>query len=280
MNGKRAAIVAYNIAEFLAQEGAPQTALIDVFFRPALVDAYWCARRHPRLIEARQGKQWGPFGLMGDSSDPKRLVAMGYDQIADEYLARYSSSSVRDRSLSELTTLVSEQGSARVLDLGCGAGIPVAPRLTALGHHVLGVDGSARQIALARRNAPLAEFIHADMTTIDLPAASFDAVAAFYSITHVPRSEHARLLRQIAEWLRPGGVFVGSLGAGSLPDWEGEWMGTEMFFSHYDAATNIVLLREAGFAIERMEEIDEDNEDGRFLWIVARRPTASTWVCR
>jgi hypothetical protein len=29
----------------------------------------------------------------------------------------------------------------------------------------LGVDGSARQIALARRNAPLAEFIVADMTS-------------------------------------------------------------------------------------------------------------------
>ena|SRR6516165_6523930 len=33
------------------------------------------------------------------------------------------------------------------------------------------------------------------MTTIDLPAASFDAVAAaFYSIIHVPRCEHARLV--------------------------------------------------------------------------------------
>jgi SAM-dependent methyltransferase len=118
------------------------------------------------------------------------------------------------------------------------------------------------------------------MTTIDFRTASFDAVAAFHSITHVPRSEHARLLRRIAEWLRPGGVFVGSLGAGSLPDWKGKWMGVEMFFSHYDAATNIVLLREAGFAIERMEEIDQDDDDGRFLWIVARRPTASARECR
>jgi hypothetical protein len=29
----------FNIAEFLAQEGAPQTALIDELFRPVLVDA-------------------------------------------------------------------------------------------------------------------------------------------------------------------------------------------------------------------------------------------------
>jgi SAM-dependent methyltransferase len=216
--------------------------------------------------------------MLTDAASPFRptsLVAKGYDEIADEYLARYGSSSVRDHWLLELTRLVAEQERARVLDLGCGAGIPLARHLTALGHYVLGVDGSARQIALARRNAPLAEFIHADMTTIDLPTASFDAVAAFYSITHVPRSEHARLLKQIALWLRPGGVFVGSLGAGSLPDWEGKWMGTEMFFSHYDASTNIELLGEAGFDIERMEQVDQDNEDSRFLWIVAKRPTAT-----
>jgi SAM-dependent methyltransferase len=175
-----------------------------------------------------------------DASDgfgPKRLVAMGYDKIAKEYLARYSSSSVRDRWLSQLAMLVAPRGRARILDLGCGAGIPLTRHLTLLGDYVLGVDASARQIGLARRNAPLADFIHADMTTIDLPAASFDAVAAFYSITHVPRREHAGLFKQIAEWLRPGGVLVGSLGAAALPDWQGEWMGTEMFFSHYDADT-------------------------------------------
>lgn len=211
------------------------------------------------------------LGAMSDSSDPRRLVAIGYDRIADDYLARYGSSSVRDRWLAELAALLPARRRAHVLDLRCGAGIPVARDLAALGHYVLGVDSSARQIALARRNAPLANFIHADMTTIGLPAKSFDAVAAFHSITHVPRSEHARLLKNITTWLRPGGVFVGSLGAGALPDWQGQWMGTEMFFSHYDANTNIELLREAGFVIERMEQLDQDNEDSRFLWIVARK---------
>jgi SAM-dependent methyltransferase len=209
---------------------------------------------------------------MSDSSDLRRLVATGYDEIADEYLARFGRSSIRDRWLAELTTLLSDGGQARVLDLGCGAGVPVARDLAALGHYVLGVDGSARQIGLARRNAPRADFIHGDITAIGLPAASFHAVAAFYSLTHVPRSEHARLLRQICGWLRPRGVFVGSLGAVSLPDWRGEWMGTEMFFSHYDASTNLILLHEAGFVVERMEQIDQDNEDARFLWVAARCP--------
>jgi SAM-dependent methyltransferase len=210
-------------------------------------------------------------------ADPKRLVANGYDGITGSYLARYGASSVRDVWLSELLQRLPGQGGAHVLDLGCGAGIPVARALAAAGHTVVGIDGSAGQIGLARDNVPFAEFIHADMTAVDFPARSFDAVAAFYSITHVPRLEHGHLLRRIAGWLKPGGLLVASLGAGALPDWTGEWLGTEMFFSHYDSATNLALLHGAGFAIERSEIMDQDDEDARFLWVVARTtPDAAT----
>jgi SAM-dependent methyltransferase len=159
---------------------------------------------------------------------------------------------------------------ARVLDLGCGAGIPVARELAIRGFQVIGVDSSARQIELARGNVPAAEFIHADMTNIDFASASFDAVVAFYSVTHVPREAHAILLRQIATWLMPNGIFLASLGSGQLPDSREEWLGTQMFFSHCDAQTNERLVRDAGFSIERAELVDQDNEPGRFLWIVAR----------
>lgn len=51
------------------------------------------------------------------------------------------------------------------------------------------------------------------------------------------------------------------------------------FFRHYDAGTNIVLLREAGFTIERMEQVNQDNEDGGFLWVVAKRPSTPAFRC-
>ena len=201
----------------------------------------------------------------------KRIVASGYDRIAAEYLLRYGTSTVRSRWLAELLALLPRAGGARVLDLGCGAGVPVARAVVAAGHHVLGLDGSQQQIALARRNVPGAEFMCADMTAVDLAEASFEAVVAFYSIVHVPRSEHARLFRRIARWLVPGGVFLASLGSGASADWTGEWLGTDMFFSHYDANTNLALLAAAGLLKERAEELDQDNEDARFLWVVARK---------
>jgi SAM-dependent methyltransferase len=199
---------------------------------------------------------------------PKSLVARGYDRIAETYLKRYARSVVRDRWLGELVALLPE--AARVLDLGCGAGVPVARELVARGFQVVGVDASARQIELASSNVPEADFIKADMTTVHFARASFDAVAAFYSITHVPRGEHAALLQRIAMWLKPMGVFVASLGAGELCDWTGDWLGVDMFFSHYGAATNEQLVRDAGFAIEQATLVEQDNEDARFLWVVAR----------
>jgi hypothetical protein len=43
-----------------------------------------------------------------------------------------------------------------------------------------------------------------------------------------------------------------------------------MFFSHYDADANVALLRGAGFAIDRSEVVNQDDENARFLWVVAR----------
>ena len=96
-------------------------------------------------------------------------------------------------------------------------------------------------------------------------------MAAFYSITHVPRDEHAALLRRIATWLKPSGIFLASLGARESADWRGNWLGVEMFFSHYGADVNTQLVCHAGLIIEQSELVDQDNEDGRFLWVVARR---------
>ena len=84
--------------------------------------------------------------------------------------------------------------------------------------------------------------------------------------------EHGALLERIGGWLKPGGVFVASLGAGSTPDWRGQWLGVPMVFSHFDADTNLDLLRMAGFAIDRHAVMVQDNEDARFLWVVARAP--------
>ena len=206
--------------------------------------------------------------------DPKRVVAAGYDAMAERYLAwsDLRPSAARLRYLALADALI--PAGADVLDLGCGAGIPMTATL-AVGRTVTGVDISAAQIALARANVPSATFLQTDLATLDFPSGSFDAVVAFYSLTHIPRAEHAALFGRIRSWLRPGGVFVASLGVEDSPDEvEADWLGVDMFFSHFSARVNRRLVAEAGFEIERADVVTEpeDRHDARFLWVVARAP--------
>ena len=140
-----------------------------------------------------------------------------------------------------------------------------------------GVDISPRQVERARVNAPAAAFIVADMVEVELPASSFDAVVAFYSIVHVPRSQHTALLRSIAAWLRPGGLLTAAMTVAGGPadhDYEEDWTGAPMYWSGFDGGTNIRLVGQAGLIIVSDEETAGDPDD-RFLWIVAQKPPST-----
>jgi SAM-dependent methyltransferase len=212
--------------------------------------------------------------------DPRRIVADGYDQIAERYFA-WSDARPSATRLAWLAVADARiPARADVLELGCGAGVPMT-RTLAVGRHVTGVDLSARQIELARANVPEATFLQADMTAMDLAPASLDAVVAFYSLTHVPRADLPGLLADIHRWLRPGGLFLATMGAEDGPDEvEDDWLGVPMFFSHHDARRNRELVREAGFEIDQapVQAEPEDRHDALFLWVLAHKAGAGERV--
>ena len=111
----------------------------------------------------------------------------------------------------------------------------------------VGVDISAEQLARARRNVPSAELIRA-------------------------RDGHARLFASARRWLRPGGVFLASLGSGDLPAWTGDWLGVPMFFSSHSATENRRLLDEAGLEAVHDEIVTMREPEGgaTFHWVIRR----------
>jgi SAM-dependent methyltransferase len=202
-------------------------------------------------------------------------VARSYDRLAAQY-AQWA-----DRVTPPLRQDYAEvlsarlPAAARVLELGCGPGVPVA-RMLSRRFAVVGVDLSWEMVRLARLNAPGAVFLQADMPTVALRPASFAGVVTFYSLIHVPRVHHARLLVRVGRWLRPGGVLVASLGwhdkaVVSDPDWLG---GGPMHWSFFDAQTNLRLLGEAGLRVEEAKVVPqlEDEVQVSFLWVVAHKP--------
>jgi len=210
-------------------------------------------------------------GLNGQAA--RRVVEQGYDQIAERHKT-WAAGIRQDERLRYTHTLLDRlPGGARVLELGCGQGTPTT-QLLAERCSVTGVDISARQLDLARRAVPAARFIHADMVSLSFPPASFDGVAAFFSLIHVPRDEHAAMLRRIAVWLRPGGLLVATMGVRDTPGEIGDdWLGAPMYFSHWDAATNRRLVAETGLRIlsATEETADEDGAPVTFLWVVAEK---------
>lgn len=197
----------------------------------------------------------------------KKIVEAGYDAMAEHYVAWSAriSDDPRAHYLSELDHRLDD--NAKVLELGCGAGVP-STRALAERHDVLGVDLSQQQIDLARANVPAARFEKADMTALDFPEGEFDAIAAFYSILHVPRAEQPALIADIARWLKPGGLFLASLGIGT-PDVTENWLGVEMFFGSNTPARNRELLAQhLEIVIDDLVTMHEP-DPATFHWVLA-----------
>ena len=214
--------------------------------------------------------------VAGFSDSRKRTVEAGYDAMAERYLVwgKAVSGDPRDRFLDELVAQL--PAGARVLDLGCGAGIPSTKKL-AERFEVVGADISEAQLRRARENVAGATFIRSDLSELDFPGESFDGITAFYSISHLPRDEHSRLFERIVHWLRPGGFFLATLGADDTPDWTGDWLGVPMFFSSFDADTNRRLIETAGLAlaVDEVVSMREPEREVAFLWILGQKPDRS-----
>mgnify|MGYP001206771875 CR=1 FL=1 len=203
--------------------------------------------------------------------DPRRIVRAGYDRIAADYLAARPRDAGDVRLLAELVARVPSGG--RVLDAGCGAGVPVAEGLRRAGLEVVGLDLARAQLELARRLVPTVTVVHADLTALPFPAAAFDGVVSFYAVIHVPRSEHADVFAELRRVLRPGGAALLCLGARDLAeDLDPEsWLGTPMFWSHFDAETNLTLLGEAGYRVVFHRLVPDPMGHGQHLFALVER---------
>ncbi len=102
--------------------------------------------------------------------------------------------------------LLAPQPGERVLDLGCGDGV-LSEKLVARGACVVGVDGSAPQVAAARARGIDAHVGDGHALAFER---EFDAVFSNAALHWMRESD--RVIRGVARALRPGGRFVGEFG--------------------------------------------------------------------
>ena len=115
---------------------------------------------------------------------------------------------------------------------------PAAIKLTV----PVGLDGSAELAAMARAKTDC-EVLHQDFLVLDLPSARFDGIFANASLFHVPSSQLARVLGDLAATLKPSGVLFCSNPRG---DNEEGWAGGRYGCFH-DLQTWRAYVTAAGF---------------------------------
>ncbi len=218
----------------------------------------------------------------------KARLKSAYDAIADTYNAELTNPNDPVR-LTYLNLLLSQlqvnaQQDAKVLELGCGAGVPATKHLLGVEKpmiHVTGNDLSTSQLELARKN--LAQFgdrvdlIEGDMLALDFSAQTFDAVTGFYSIIHLPREEQTQLIRKIATWLKPEGLLLANFAVEeSKVVIEEQWLGEDkgwMHWSSWGEEGSVKMLEDAGFEV-LFRETKQVEGDANFVWLLARKKAA------
>jgi len=202
--------------------------------------------------------------------DFKNIVKNGYNQIADQYLATRTTDSEDVRLLGDFMDLLSP--NSKVLDAGCGAGIPIS-KMLAEHFDVTGVDISEAQIERARKNVPIANFMCEDLTKLYFPEGTFDGICSYYAIIHIPRAEHESLLMNFNLMLKTGGVALLCLGAENIvDDLDDNYLGVQMYWSHFDSETYINMLKEIGFIIIWSKFVKDSTCEGAgHLFVLAQK---------
>jgi trans-aconitate methyltransferase len=164
-----------------------------------------------------------------------------------------------------LIELLAPRAGERILDLGCGDGA-LTEKLAACGCRVVGVDGSAEQIAAARQRGLDARVMNGEALKF---CHEFDAVFSNAALHWMKQAD--AVIEGVRRALKPGGRFVAEMGgtrcvakvraalttalarrgidAGSLDPW---YFPTAEDYS--------VRLRAQGFAIDSMSLFDRPTE--------------------
>lgn len=146
------------------------------------------------------------------------LASQDLDRIVSVTLAHYRQSAAQFRAgtrdhdvhqnIEALLRHIQADPPFAILDFGCGPGRDLRT-LTDLGHTAIGLEGAAEFAAMARADSGC-EVWQQDFLKLNLPPQRFDGIFANASLFHVPSQELARVLRQLHDALKPGGVLFSS----------------------------------------------------------------------
>jgi len=200
-----------------------------------------------------------------------------YDYIAEKWHSNGRDQAYINRTLAYVDKILEGvPPRAKILDLGCGTGYPIAQHIVQQGYQVVGVDESKEMLKIAKRLVPEGDFIQSDMVAVKFDD-RFAAAVAWDSVFHVERKHHPSVYQNISRFLEPRARLLLSVGASDpsaaagagAEGFTSEMFGHNFFYSGYEPEIARQLLEDAGFEIE-LWELDDPSSLGHIA-VIARK---------
>jgi cyclopropane fatty-acyl-phospholipid synthase-like methyltransferase len=158
---------------------------------------------------------------------------------------------------------------ARVLDLGCGTGHPVATHFATAGFRITGIDQSPAMLAFAQQRLPTHQWLLGSIEDFP-PVEQVTAAVAWDSLFHIPRDRHAHILARVRSTLPEGGRFALTAGGSDHPAFIDTMFDRHFFYDSYPPHETALLLEATGFKVvleEYLNRPDGARDKGRVAFV-------------
>lgn len=192
------------------------------------------------------------------------VIALYQDHAAAFETLRRAHALIERAWLADFLGLIPAGEVPRVLDLGCGAGTPIARHLIEQGCRITGVDTSQPLLDIAHASFPDHRWIAADMRQFSCPD-TFQGVIAWHSFFHLTPDDQRPMFARFRRLAAPGAALMFTSGP-AQGHAIGQFEGRSLYHGSLAPAEYRQLLADNGFDVVR-HVANDPTCGGATIWL-------------
>jgi SAM-dependent methyltransferase len=139
------------------------------------------------------------------------------------------------------------------------------------GYRVVGLDRTRALLVAGRRRFPSLPLVRADFRYLPFQAISFDGLWAAASLMHIPKPVARRILTDLYNLVRPGGLFAATLTYGVKSRLVSDGWVPGRYFARWRKDELARAVRRAGWTILELKIVTNRERKGRWINFIAQR---------